>query len=199
MAISLQPLFASPAIAAEKSYLAIEPLKTNLVDKELLIAISSHVRTYVIGSARYEILEKDAATKKGAGLLLTGSLVKLGSKIIINMRLIDLDTGEAIKTARESSSQEKLLKSLEKVISSLLGISDLPEKRAKALSEGFGFLYLKSEPPGARIILDGQDAGVTPRTLESLKSGKYAVKLLKDGYFVWEKELAVGDGQPVRK
>lgn len=197
MAIFLQPLFVTPLIAAEKSYLAIDPLSTNLVDKELLGAISSHVRTYIVRSAKYEILEKDAAIKKGAGLLLSGSLVQLGSKIIINIRLIDLDTGEAVKKARESSSQEELLKSLENAVSSLLGISGLPGKGADALSDGFGFLHLKSNPPGASIILDGEGLGVTPRTIESLKSGRYVVKLIKDGYFLWRKEIELSGGSVV--
>ena len=101
MAISVQTFFVSPSMAGEKGYLAIDPLKTNLVDKELLAAISSHVRTYIISSDKYEILEKDAALKKGAGLLLGGSLVKLGAKFIVNLRLVDLDTGKVIKEARE--------------------------------------------------------------------------------------------------
>lgn len=203
MSISLQPFYARSSIAAESSYLAIEPLKTNLVDKELLIAISSHVRNYVVTSYKYEIVEKNAAIKKGAGLLLSGSLVKLGSKVIINLRLIDLDTGEVIKKSRESSSQEELLKGLEKAVTSLIGISGLPDvsglsgKKAKPLSIGFGFLHLKSNPPGASIVLDGEGVGVTPRTIEALKSGKYVVKLIKDGYFLWKKEVSIAGGSVV--
>jgi len=197
MAISLQPLFVSPAGAAEKGSLAIDPLKTNLVDKGLLAAISNHVREYIVSSARYEIVEKDAAVKKGGELLLGGSLVKLGAKFIVNLRLVDLDTGKVIKEARGSTTEEELLKSLENTVSSLLGISGLPRNGTNVLSEGFGFLHLKSEPPGASIMLDGQGAGTTPRTIESLKSGRYVVKLIKDDYFVWEKEIEVAGGSVI--
>lgn len=197
MAISLQPFFVSPSIAAEKGSLVIDPLTTNVVDKGLLNAISNHVREYIVSSAQYEILEKDVALKKGGGLLIGGSLVNLGAKFIVNLRLVDLDTGEVIKKARASTTEEELLKSMENTVSSLLGISGFPRKGSKVLSEGYGFLHLKSDPPGASIMLDGQDAGITPRTIESLKSGKYVVKLIKDDYFVWNKEIEVAGGSVI--
>ena len=200
VAISVYPFFVSPSMAGEKGYLVIDPLKTNLVDKELLAAISSHVRTYIVSSAKYEILEKDAAAKKGGGLLLGGSLVKLGAKFIVNLRLVDLDTGKVIKKARESSAEEDLLNRLESAVSTLIGVSGVSSKSGedeKVISEGFGFLYLKSEPPGASIMLNGEDARVTPRALELLKSGRYNVKLIKDGYFVWEKDVVLGGGSVI--
>ena len=201
MAISIQPFFVSPSMADEKGYLAIDPLKTNLVDKELLAAISSHVRNYILGSGKYEIVERDVAVKKGAGLLLGGSLVKLGAKFIVNLRLVDLDTGQVIKDARESSGEEDLLNRLESAVSALIGISAAVSLKSAGdedvIRAGFGFLYLKSEPPGAAIILDGEDKGITPLTIESLKSGKYAVKLIKNGYFVWKKEIEITNGSVI--
>ncbi len=200
MAISLQPFFVSPSIAAEKGSLVIDPLTTNVVDKGLLAAISNHVREYIVSSNQYEILEKDAAIKGGGGLLLGGSLVKLGAKFIVNLRLVDLDTGEVIKKARESSSEEDILNRLESAVLTLIGVSPVFSKSSKdeeLINEGFGFLYLKSEPPGARIVLNGEGARVTPRALELLKSGRYNVKLIKDGYFVWEKDVVLGGGSVI--
>ncbi|MDT8318350.1 MAG: PEGA domain-containing protein [bacterium] len=197
LAISLQPFFVSPAKAAEKGSLAIDPLKTNLVDKKLLAAISSYVREYIASSDQYEIVEKGAALKKGGGLLLEGSLVKLGTKFIVNLRLLDLDMGGILKEARGSTAEEELLKSLENTVSSLLGISGFARNGTNGLSEGFGFLHLKSDPPGATIMLDGRDAGITPCTIESLKSGKHVVKLIKDDYFIWKKEIEIAGGSVI--
>lgn len=200
MAMSVNLFSVSPSMAGEKGYLAIDPLKTNLVDKELLDAISSHVRTYIFSSDKYEIIEKDAALKKGAGLLLGGSLVKLGAKFIVSLRLVDLDTGKVIKEARESSGEEELLKRIESAVSALIGTFPASSKGGEdkdVIGEGFGFLYLKSEPAAARIVLNGEGAGMTPRALELLKSGRYNVKLIKDGYFVWEKGVVLGGGSVI--
>jgi hypothetical protein len=47
--------------------------------------------------------------------------------------------------------------------------------------EGRG-LFLRSNPAGARIFIDGIERGVTPLRIENLGPGRYYVRLVKEGY-----------------
>lgn len=55
-----------------------------------------------------------------------------------------------------------------------------------------GILYIASRPAGASIYLNGvmrQD--LTPARIEELKPGNYKVEVRKDGFYPWEKDMAV--------
>lgn len=43
-------------------------------------------------------------------------------------------------------------------------------------------VFIKSDPPGARVILDGQDVGVTPVEVPYVWYGEREVVLYKDGH-----------------
>lgn len=54
-----------------------------------------------------------------------------------------------------------------------------------------GMLSIKSYPDGAKIIIDGKLASVTNNAITSLSPGHYKVKITKEGYANWEKEVQV--------
>jgi len=54
-----------------------------------------------------------------------------------------------------------------------------------------GLLEIRSEPEGARVIINNEDKGNTPVIMENLKIGTYKVKLIKEGYKETEKEVIV--------
>ncbi|HEX6738045.1 MAG TPA: PEGA domain-containing protein [Vicinamibacteria bacterium] len=71
------------------------------------------------------------------------------------------------------------------------------------LEESLAKLELRSDPPGARIFLDGEALGVTPRALDHICSGRHRVevkhpagKFIQD--VVLEKDAAVALDCPVR-
>jgi len=57
--------------------------------------------------------------------------------------------------------------------------------------EKVGMISVKSLPDGARIFLDGNLALATNTTLGNLKGGTYKLRLEKDGYSSWEKDVPV--------
>lgn len=57
--------------------------------------------------------------------------------------------------------------------------------------EKTGMISVKSEPDGARVYLDGKLAETTNSSLTNLKGGLYHLKLEKDGYFSWQKDVPV--------
>jgi hypothetical protein len=54
--------------------------------------------------------------------------------------------------------------------------------------EGRGF-QIRTRPAGARVFIDGLERGLSPLFLDTLASGEYRVRLIKDGYE--ERELSV--------
>lgn len=55
-----------------------------------------------------------------------------------------------------------------------------------------GIIYIASRPAGASIYLNGvmrQD--LTPAQIENLRPGSYKIEVRKDGFYPWEKDMAV--------
>ena len=55
---------------------------------------------------------------------------------------------------------------------------------------GTGLLVATSTPDGARVFVNGHLTTATDNTI-NLSPGDYSVKILKDGYFPWEKKLKI--------
>ena len=58
-----------------------------------------------------------------------------------------------------------------------------------------GTLAINSTPSGARVLLDGTDAGFSPVMLENISAGNHTVMLEKEGYRTAVREVRVGAGQ----
>jgi tetratricopeptide (TPR) repeat protein len=69
---------------------------------------------------------------------------------------------------------------------------DIPPVR---MEESLASLTLKSDPPGARIFLDGEAMGVTPRELDGVCSGKHRLEVKHiSGKFIKDLVLAKDEG-----
>ena len=56
---------------------------------------------------------------------------------------------------------------------------------------GTGILTIDSTPDGAEIFLDEEFKGNTDASITNLKPGKYKVKVTKEGFSTWEKEILI--------
>ena len=54
-----------------------------------------------------------------------------------------------------------------------------------------GSISLKSEPSDATILVDGNEAGTTPETINDIKCGTHFVELKLDGYEAWSENVEV--------
>jgi hypothetical protein len=62
-------------------------------------------------------------------------------------------------------------------------------KRAK------GELSANSDPRGATVYLDGQQVGTTPLERFGLEPGSHSVRMAKEGYRPWEREVSIKTGE----
>lgn len=67
------------------------------------------------------------------------------------------------------------------------------------LRPAFGYIEVSSKPePGARVIIDGKEVGVTPYQSEALARGEHRVEVLKALYQPAQKIITVKDGETVQ-
>ncbi len=60
-----------------------------------------------------------------------------------------------------------------------------------------GSLVIQTEPPGANIYVDGKSSGVSPHEAKELLPGIHRVRVVKEGYDAWEKEVTVEGGKKI--
>ena len=53
-------------------------------------------------------------------------------------------------------------------------------------------VIIESKPTNAEIYIDGKSSGVTPATIDSVKTGEHLVEVKLDGYEAWSKEINIG-------
>jgi hypothetical protein len=58
-----------------------------------------------------------------------------------------------------------------------------------------GTLVVSSTPPGARVLLDGVDRGLSPVVLENISADNHTVMLDKDGYVTAARQVMIPVGQ----
>ena len=56
-------------------------------------------------------------------------------------------------------------------------------------------LTITSDPPGARVVVDGIGRGATPLTIHNVNGGALRVRVIKDGFLSQERVIRVGAGR----
>jgi len=65
-----------------------------------------------------------------------------------------------------------------------------PNLRERSL-EATGVVSIKSKPSGATVYIDGEQKGTTDLDIPELSPGKYKIKVTKEGFSTWEKEISL--------
>ena len=59
-----------------------------------------------------------------------------------------------------------------------------------------GRVLVRSTPAGARVLVDGRDAGVTPVAVRNLSTGGHTVTVLREGYSAAEQRVSITAARP---
>jgi hypothetical protein len=57
---------------------------------------------------------------------------------------------------------------------------------------------VRTSPSAARVVLDGQDVGVTPLTLRSLPFGTHTLRVTREGYESESRRVIISTAQPAQ-
>jgi hypothetical protein len=61
-----------------------------------------------------------------------------------------------------------------------------------------GWIWVRSSPPGARVLVDGSETGLRTPTRLELPEGQHEVRLIRRGYGTAQKSVLVNRGQTVQ-
>ncbi len=107
--------------------------------------------------------------------ICAGGVGKVGSVYTVTLRMIDVETGQILETVTEDCPcpiEQVLTSSMKNVVQKLV-----------TASKGRGDIYIKSNPTGASVHVDGRSIGkTTPATIRDIDSGEHLVKAVKGDY-----------------
>ena len=72
-----------------------------------------------------------------------------------------------------------------------------PEPLAQESSLLFGWLLVRTEPPGANVSIDGEDRGLTPLSLSEIPSGVYRIEVTVPGYATEQRTIEISPEETV--
>lgn len=133
----------------------------------------------------------------GVESMIAGDIGRVGSTYTIDLRLIDVRSGEIVITRSEDYKGEVdgLLEIMKQTANSFAGINIDGNKK---VTEKKVDLYFSSTPAGATILFDGSPfSNPTPTFVEKVSIGKHRIKLTKNNLFA-EKEIDISD-EPLQK
>jgi len=207
-------LGAAPAAAAEKTKLAVLDLAGKGVEANLagnltdIVTVSLNQLGVFDVLSRADILQMLALEQQkqmlgcddtsclaeiggalGVGLLVSGSIGKVGSSFIINLALTDTRAVKVLaREQRQVKSEDDLTAQLEAATRFLV----------RGLLEGRqGELILKASETGAEVEVDGRIVGVTPLGRQTLAGGPHTLKVHKKGFVSWAHDIDIQSDQPL--
>ena len=163
-------IFSYPVYSAEKMKIAVMDLKGVGVSDKTAISISNMIRTDLINSDRFIVIERsqlnlilkeqgfqqtgctdqDCAVQIGrllsANKMLLGEIGSIGKEIIITIRIVDVEKGSSEYSAKEQVESEK---NLGKGVSNIVGmLMDRIEKKEESSARTMSGYYIRGIVPG---------------------------------------------------
>jgi TolB-like protein len=137
----------------------------------------------------------------GVQYMVAGSIGKLGAKYLLNLLLVNVETGKIQATASEECEckLEELSSAMDKMALQLSGKDtrkNVTIKYSGARSAvKKGNFYIKSAPVGASVYLNGKrQNGYTPLIIEDIPTGEYHIRI-ETGDYVGEIDASAENNQ----
>jgi PEGA domain len=202
LSVLLFLILSGSALAAEKPFIAVFNLAADsTLDENIAVSLSDNMRNYIGSLNQFEEIDQQAATtilaanqiefakcldlecalKAGkflsADKILIGSISKRG-KFVVSLTLIDVPTRNEENKVRKSCTcaDGEYQSTVDTAASSLLSHTrpDIETAPAATTEPTPGSIYVKTEPPGARLYLDGEPlVGVSPVAIANLAAGSH--------------------------
>ena len=119
----------------------------------------------------------------GVQQMVGGSIGKVGNVYSVSARIIDVQSGKIINVTTYDHSGDigsLLTVGMQQVIDGLISGANVS---VASKAQGFGSLYMTSEPSGANIWIDGiKISGLTPVMIDNQNVGVHEILAQKGGY-----------------
>ena len=126
--------------------------------------------------------------------MVSGSIGKIGQTYTIDISLIDIATAQIEKSFFQDYKGEidgmlDMMEVIANQIAASISEKKIPVEKEKKLYE----LSIKSNPPGAQLLINNINAGQTPFDRKVRDGLKLEIKLKKDNYEDWIRTVTVSD------
>ncbi len=178
------------AIATDRLGVALSSSNAfRLLERQQMGAILSEQGLQSSGACDSQDCTVKVGQLLGVEQILAGSIGYTNGLYSFSLRLIDVKTGEILRTATQDCSC-----SFQEVLTTAV-----PRLAAAISSQtGSGSAWIVSDPPGAQVLVDGSPKGATPASLEDLPPGSHALTLRKEHHQDWTGTVEVALGKPSR-
>lgn len=125
----------------------------------------------------------------GVDKVVTGTIARLGDLYIIELRMIDVASGqvERAEIAEFVGELRDIRIPVRTVAQRLVGIGGF-----ETLKDSY--LHISSTPTGAKVFIDGLLEGRTPQKVRVAPRG-YEIKVVMPGYTIWEQDVQLKSGE----
>jgi TolB-like protein len=211
--------------------IAVSDLVGQGVDQSSVSIISDRLRTELFNTGAFKVLERQAMQDilkeqgfqqtgctsdqciveigqlLGVSHMVSGTVGKIGAMFTINVRMIDIKTGEIVYTTSvdcRCAIEDMLTSSVPSIAGKIAGnvVKPVPivsKTQPATQVPKRGSLQLITEPPGARIFVDNADIGLSPLANDSIKEGSHKIRIELDGYDLVEFGITTSIGQTFSK
>ena len=187
---------------------------TEGIDNVSSSALASIIRKEVIKASDYKLVDRNAMNEilaeqglsqsgcvssecavevgklLGVQQMVGGTLSALGSLYLLDINIIDVSTGEIIKTesVEHIGKIEELISPLRKTIKSMFFGS--------SQNVGEALVYIESVPSGVMVFMNGISVGSAPLK-HTIDTKSYNITLKADGYADWVQTIQGKSGETV--
>ncbi len=194
--------------------------RVNLLERDQIKDILKEQGFQVSGACKDEACLVEMGQILGVKEIITGSVGRLGTLIIINLRAINVGTGQIVKVVSQDipGKLEDVIYFLPNIARKLVGLEPIPMEKAEAKkiqppsekeeqpkelkpTKNTGMLVVKTIPEGADVILNGKKVGATPFTDNTIMPEKYTIEIAHPRYETYSEsfELAAGNTKIVAR
>lgn len=155
--------------------------------KQVSSLIAYELRKDVMGACEDERCFTQVAKLVRADQLVGGALSKVDEQLVLNLVLIDAETGKALKrVTRESKVAADLVAEVKGAAITLV---------QPLLSERQGFVKISSNTPGADVFIDDQRRIEGVGQVIAVAAGPHSVRVAKDGFYTATADIRVRPGR----
>ena len=119
----------------------------------------------------------------GVDRIVVGSLGKVGSQVLLDVRLMNIKRAEVeSRVSRQLEGEAGLVEAVRSAARELVG---------KILQAEAGTLVLEVSEEGAEILIDGTLIGTSPIAARQVAAGPHDLRLRKKGFVEWAKRVDI--------
>jgi hypothetical protein len=198
--ISVMDLNTSSGLSQKELSLLTDKLLNSLVEYRVYDVVERSKRDEILKEQGFQMTGAcseasclvEVGQLLGAQKMIGGTIGKLGAIYVVELRMIDIQTGGIdLSFSRNYGKIADLLTAMKEAAEIFSSWKPGAGQSAKP-----GGLFVITEPDGAKILVDGKEhTGLTPNLIYPLSEGLHQISLVKEGYSLFSTSRLVSVGK----